>query len=265
MSKRLRSSEMCADCSGPGESPGRARSLSAAPRDPCPAAAPAGPAAPGGRVLHPKRPGAPLGAPGAASGREPSRACQRRAGRGPPPSRPSVPPVRRGAGWRPGRCCHRKGLGPRTGSQLQKSVRAPAAPAAQVSLRPPPPRPRAAAPPGALPGWATFGASLRRDQPAAPRTPPPPDLGPRSPGEAGRPGLADAAGTRSRRRLRFGHRSGPSSHQLLFVGDLGLRPRWPALPPHFFQRAWPGAPRPRWEDPAHAPPSRHLGGGVFAL
>lgn len=194
MSKRLRSSEMCADCSGPGESPGRARSLSAAARDPCPAAAPAGPAAPGGRVLHPKRPGAPLGAPGAASGREPSRACQRRAGRGPPPSRPSVPPVRRGAGWRPGRCCHRKGLGPRTGSQLQKSVRAPAAPAAQVSLRPPPPP----APSRRSAGSPARVGDLRRFPPPGPAGRPA-DASPSRPG-APLPGGGREAGAGRRRR-----------------------------------------------------------------
>ena len=119
MSKRVRSSEVCADCSGPGEShrPG-----------PLPSALLAGTPAPGpppraGRVraveLCSRRPGSRRGGAWAAVGRDPSRACQsgRAGGRRPPvPPVPLfflVPSVPGRAGRRRGRGCFptRKGLG----------------------------------------------------------------------------------------------------------------------------------------------------------
>lgn len=190
MSKRLRSSEMCADCSGPGESPGRARSLSAAARDPCPAPPPRVRRLPAAEPCTPCA-GVATRSPWGRRGARAVPGLSEPGGQG-AAALPSLRPCRAArGGLEAGPLCHRKGLGPRTGSQLQKSGRAPAAPAAQVSLGPPPPPPRAAAPPGARPGWAPFAASLRRDQPAAPRTTPRPDRGarfpPGSPGGRGWP------------------------------------------------------------------------------
>lgn len=198
MSKRLRSSEMCADCSGPGEcprpgprpparlpgtpAPRRPRG-SRAPRPPCPA---------------PMCPGARLGAAGAPRGREPSRACESRAGRGPPPSAPSGAsrPEPCGAGRRrPGRGSTGRGWGG-AGSPPQKSrARPPAAPEAQV----PPPGPPPPEPPGALPQWATAAASLRRDQPADRGRLPAPGIRAPSPGVQGARGLQTPRALRGRR------------------------------------------------------------------
>lgn len=91
MSKRLRSSEVCADCSGPGEShrPGPLPSALLA-RTPAP-----GPPPRAGRVraveLCTLCPGSRRVGAWAAVGRDPSRACQSPAGRGPPTSRHSRP------------------------------------------------------------------------------------------------------------------------------------------------------------------------------
>lgn len=181
MSKRLRSSDVCADCSGPGESlrPG-----------PLPSAPLTGTPAPGppprvGRLLAagPRAPclGSRLGGTGAALGREPSRACQSPAGGGPPPSVPLVPPVppvplfcprpcREGAGSRPGQLLQQEGAWAihrkanyrskmRTSSPLRPPEAAGVTSASPCTPSHPEPRRSAREP---CPEWATFATSLRR-------------------------------------------------------------------------------------------------------
>lgn len=186
MSKRLRSSEVCADCSGPGESHRRGPLLSALLT---------GTLAPGPpprvrrlRAVEPRIPcrGSRVGGTGVALGREPSRACQSRAGRGPPPSRPFRPsrpsrpscprPCGEGRARGRGSFFNRKGLGQSTGKPITEvktrtssELRPPEA-AGVTSSSPcapchPAPLRSARAP---WPEWATFAASLHRDWPADP-------------------------------------------------------------------------------------------------
>lgn len=201
MSKRLRSSEMCADCSGPGECrrPGPLPSA-LLPGTPAPRR-PHGQAAPGGRVLHPVCPGPRLGTAEAALGREPSRACQpggqgAAALRSLPASRPRPSGEGRARGrlrlpqegaWATRRKASyrsQRGRPPRRG------------PGAQVS--PPGPPPAARFPPEpSRPEWATVAAPPRRDRPPTRgRLPAPGVRAPLPRGEApGGRGLAPATGT----------------------------------------------------------------------
>lgn len=159
MSKRLRSSEVCADCSVPGES---------LRRGPLPSALPTGTPAPGPppRVRrlpaaepHTPWPGSPLGGTGAALGREPSRACQSRAGRGPPPSLSSGPscprPCGKGAVSGPGPLLQQEGAWAmhrkanyRSKMRASSQLRSPEVQVSPPLPRHPPPSQSPAAPPG---------------------------------------------------------------------------------------------------------------------
>lgn len=165
MSKRLRSSEVCADCSGPGElhRPG-----------PLPSALLTRTTAPGppplGSAVPTAEPGTPCprsrrGGTEAALRRKPSQACQTQARRGPPPSRPSLPscplyprPSREAAGSGPGLLLQQEGAWAihrkanyRSTMRASSCLRPPET-AGVTLLSPPPPPPKAPLHEGALPG-----------------------------------------------------------------------------------------------------------------
>lgn len=200
MSKRLRSSEMCADCSGPGESPRPGPLPSAllpgtpAPRRPRGSGGSRRPSpAPRGPGVATRSHWGSLGARAVPGLSEPG-GQGAAALRSPPSLRPR--PGGEGAGSRPGSFLHRKGLGQRAGRPVTE-VSAGVLPAAARRRRChlPRPRPPAARSPPPRRDPARVG-DLRRFPPPGPAHRPVDDSplltsGPRSPGES----LQDVGGS----------------------------------------------------------------------
>lgn len=219
MSKRLRSSEMCADCSGPGESPRPGPLPSAllpgtpAPRRPRGSGGSRRPSpAPRGPGVATRSHWGSLGARAVPGLSEPG-GQGAAALRSPPSLRPR--PGGEGAGSRPGSFLHRKGLGQRAGRPVTE-VSAGVLPAAARRRRCHlPRRPEPAAPPGPCPrGRPSPLPSAGTSPPTRGRLPAPDVRAPLPRGESpGCRGLAHAPrhlGVDAC--LRFWHLSGPSSH-----------------------------------------------------